>query len=581
MKRTRHGRRTAATLTALALGAGGLAALAAPATAATAAAAGGDKVAKLPISSYSELVVDSVHERLYISDDRRSRTGGEVQVYDFAGTKVGVLPTDSSPTGMALSADASTLHVSQSNGILAFDTATAQRTALVRAHYSVECPRDVAFAGGRQWYAETAATGDCDNRNTRLFGVDGTTAVSTEWNDTGRLRLTEGPGAPDRLVMGQSRGNGVADPFLTVFDTSGSTLVRGPQRRFAGAGGQGALHLRDLALSADGKRIAVADGSAGTRLLNTSDLSDAPVPYQPLPEGATATAVAFGGDGKYVARGSAASGGTADLLVQPADPADRTTPVEFAFEGALQGDLVASRGLGWSQDGTRLFAVTSNIYGNEFWLHVIQPPAVQYDARFTGSPTTTPKQPVVGEPLGIRGRLELDGPAPAEPAKVSAVRHDARGDRAVPAVEVEADGTFTLLDVPSSVGEATYTLSFTGSLVHRPAEDITVGVTVAKAPTAITLSAPAEATKGEGLEITGRLTAQGRGLPAGVTLAVQRTDKKGSGVLTSAAVAADGTFRINDLPRATGSTTYEVGYAGDALHSPSTASATVRVRRAG
>ncbi|MBM7057922.1 hypothetical protein JS521_29825, partial [Streptomyces sp. RHZ10] len=42
-----------------------------------------------------------------------------------------------------------------------------------------------------------------------------------------------------------------------------------------------------------------------------------------------------------------------------------------------------------------------------------------------------------------------------------------------------------------------------------------------------------------------------------------------------------GTFRINDLPRATGSTTYEVGYAGDALHSPSTASATVRVRRAG
>ncbi|MFE2976158.1 hypothetical protein [Streptomyces sp. NPDC059258] len=161
------------------------------------------------------------------------------------------------------------------------------------------------------------------------------------------------------------------------------------------------------------------------------------------------------------------------------------------------------------------------------------------------------------------------------------MRHDARGDRAVPAVEVEADGSFTLLDVPSSVGEATYTLSFTGSLVHRPAEDITVGVTVAKAPTAITLSAPAEATKGEGLEITGRLTAQGRGLPAGVTLAVQRTDKKGSGVLTSAAVAADGTFRINDLPRATGSTTYEVGYAGDALHSPSTASATVRVRRAG
>lgn len=62
-------------------------------------------------------------------------------------------------------------------------------------------------------------------------------------------------------------------------------------------------------------------------------------------------------------------------------------------------------------------------------------------------------------------------------------------------------------------------------------------------------------------------------------MSVVRTDKKGTGALTSAAVAADGTFTIDDLPRAVGQVTYEVGYAGDALHSGSTASATVRVRR--
>lgn len=374
---------------------------------------------------------------------------------------------------------------------------------------------------------------------------------------------------------------GVTNPFLATFDASGSTLVRGPERRFADSGGKGALDLKDVAQSADGQRIAVADAAAGTRLLDAADLSDAPVPYQPLPEGATASAVAFSGDGKYIARGASAAGSTADLLVQAADPADRTTPLEFAFDGALEGDRIAPRGLGWSQDGARLFAVTTNLYGNEYWLHVIQPPAAQHDSRFTGALSTTPGQAVVGEPLGIRGRLELDGPASTEPVKVSAVRHDANGDRKLAAVEVDADGSFTVLDVPSLVGDATYTVSFTGDLTHRPAEDVTLAVAVAKAPTTLALTAPAEGVKGEALEITGKLTGQGRALPAGITLSVERTDKKGTGILTSAAVAADGTFRINDLPRANGQVTYAVGYAGDALHSGSKASATVRVRKAG
>jgi hypothetical protein len=45
------------------------------------------------------------------------------------------------------------------------------------------------------------------------------------------------------------------------------------------------------------------------------------------------------------------------------------------------------------------------------------------------------------------------------------------------------------------------------------------------------------------------------------------------------AVAADGTFRINDLPRVRGSVTYTVSYAGDDVHAASTAEATVLVRR--
>lgn len=575
LKMSRHYLRTASALAALTFATVGLTAVTAPA-----AQAAEDQVAKLPISSYSALVVDSVHERVYVTDDRRVRTAGLVQVYNFEGQKVGSLTTDSSPSGMALSADSATLYVSQSTGILSFDTVTQERTGQAYANYYVDCPRDVAFAGGKQWYTEVPALSDCDTRQSWLYGVEGSQVFQTGWNDMGRLRLASGPQAPDRLVMGQSRTAGVTnDPFVTTFDASGDTLVRGPERRFADSEGKGALDLKDIAQSADGQRIAVADAAGGTRLLEAADLSDAPVPYQPLPTDATASAVSFSGDRKYIARGASAAGSTPDLLIQPADPEDRTAPLEFAFDGALDGNRIAPRGLGWSQDGARLFAVTTNTYGTEYWLHVIQPPAAQFDSRFTGSLTTAPSQAVVGEPLGLRGRLEVDGPAPTEPLKVSAVRHDANGDRKLAAVEVDADGSFTVLDVPSLVGEATYTVSFTGDVTRRPAQDITLTVPVAKAPTAIALTAPAEAIKSAGLEITGRLTAQGRPLPAGIALTVTRTDRQGTGTLTSAAVASDGTFRINDLPRATGAVTYEVAYPGDDLHTGATAAATIRVRR--
>ncbi|MFI6727556.1 Ig-like domain repeat protein [Streptomyces atratus] len=585
MNKIRHHGRIAATLAALTLSTAGLTALAPPAAHAADGPVAdgpvaGDTVAKLPISSYSAMVVDSVHERVYLTDDRRDRTANQVHVYNFEGQKVGSLPTGTAPSGMALSTDSGTLYVSQSSGILAFDTVTQERTGFAFTAYDAGCPRDLAFAGGKEWHTETPYDSGCDTNWTWLYGTSGNRSVDTGWNAAGRLRLASGPEAPDRVVMAQTRSTGEPNPFLTTFDASGDTLVRGPERRFADSEGQGALDVKDVAQSADGRRIAVADAAygAGTRLLDAADLSDAATAYQPLPEGVRASAVAFSGDGKHIARGAAATGSTADLLVQPADPADGTAPLEFAFEGALDGDRIAPRGLGWSKDGARLFAVTTNAYGSEYWLHVIQPPAAQYDSRFTGTLSTAPGRPVVGEPLGIRGRLELDGPAPTEPVRVTAVRHDANGDRKLAPVEVDADGSFTVLDVPSLVGDTTYSVSFTGDITHRPAEDITLSVAVAKAPTTITLTAPAEATKSAGLTITGTLTGQGRPLPAGITLSVQRTDRKGTGTLTSAAVAPDGTFTVNDLPRAAGQVTYEVGYPGDDLHSASTASATVRVR---
>ncbi|MFJ3225817.1 YncE family protein [Streptomyces sp. NPDC086783] len=563
-----------ATLAALGMAGAGLTVGAAPS-----AVAATDSVAKLPISSYAAMVIDSAHERVYVTEDSRSSTDGSIQVYDFEGRKVATLTSSGPVSGMALSEDGGTLYASNHEMIAAYDTQTLTRSVYAYTPWYAYCGRQVAHSGGKVWYTQNFNTSDCYSYTNTLYGVAGGSAYDTKWSAAGRLQLATGDGAPNRLFMGQPPSGAEKDPFLTSFDTGGDTLVRGAARRFADADGKGALNFKDMSVSADGKLLAVADAGYGTRLLNTADLSDADGSYAPLPAGATASAVAFSGDGTYLARGASASGSTADLLVQKADPGSAATPLEFAFEGSLDGDRVAPRGLGWSKDGTRLFAVTTNASGSEYWLHVIQPPAAQYDSRFTGGLSHSPSRAVVGEALAVRGRLTLDGTAPVDPVKVSAVRTDASGTHRLASVEARADGTFTVLDEPDRVGEATYTVSYLGDLTHRPAEDVSLTVPVAKAPTTLTLTAPDEATLGGGVEITGTLGRQGPALEPGATVRVERTDRLGSGALSSVAVGADGTFTVKDLPRTTRTVTYTLSYAGDALHEGATASAQVEVRR--
>lgn len=573
----RNTRRLAATLLTAALAAGGLTVAAAPA----AHAAASDVVAKLPISSFSALAVDSVHQRVYVADSNLGSydNKGLVAVYDFSGERVTTITTQRHVSGLALNADATTLYVGGREGMLKYDTVTHQPQGGLSLSADT-CGRSVALAGGTVYYTSsyTNYVSDCEGSLTYVhsYHADNTAQV-TGWQDYGRLQLEAGPG--DRLLMGQPLNSKAPNPFLAVYDASGTTLVRTAGRRFADADGKGAQNLKDMAFSADGSRVAVADAAAGTRLLNTSDLSDAATGYPALPSGASASAVAFSGDGKYLARGASATGATPDLLLSPADPGDATAPLEFVFEGSLDGDRVAPRGMEWSADGSRLFAVTTNTVGNQYWLHIVQPPAVQYDTRFTGGLTHSPAQAVAGEALAVRGRLELDGPAPTEPLKVTATRTDAGGTHELGTVTVKADGTFTVLDEPDLVGDATYTVSFLGDLTHRPATDVTHTVSVGRAGSSIALTAPAEASMSTGVHITGTFTAQGKALPERAVLKVERTDRLGTGTLSSVTVAADGTFTIDDLPRTRRDTTYTVSWPGDDLHSAATASATVRVTR--
>jgi hypothetical protein len=103
---------------------------------------------------------------------------------------------------------------------------------------------------------------------------------------------------------------------------------------------------------------------------------------------------------------------------------------------------------------------------------------------------------------------------------------------------------------------------------------------VAEGPTktkpSITLTAPANTTRGAALTITGRI---GESLPAGTSLSVRRTDEESpSGVgLASVTTDASGAFRFTDKPQAGGTITYTVSFAGAGDYAASSAAARIAV----
>ncbi|MGW1071431.1 Ig-like domain repeat protein [Streptomyces sp. NPDC002537] len=566
----------------LTVGAGALA-LAGPAQADSGGAA--DVVAKLPVGSFGQMVVDEANQHVFIAESGNSGTAWKLLVYNFRGELVKAWD-DAAVTALALSEDGRTLYAA-GGALYEYDTATLTRKTKNFFQNTTwgSCDRQFALSGDKVWYTHPDSSGKqgCADGYFELWNLKGPLWGEVRERDfryaiNGPMRLAVSPKLPGKMILGTDATPSSPNPALYLLDISGEKIKIDQQRFFTKGADAAGFDLKDMAFSPDGKRLAVADGKGGHRLLNSSDLSDAATGYQPLTDGARATAVAFSGDGKYVARGAAASGDGADILVQNADPATGTQQRAYVFDKPDQGDRVAQRGLAWGGKGRDLFAVTTNAEHSGYWLRVLHDPQPVYDARFAGELGTDAQQPVVGARLKINGRLELDGPAPAEPVKVTAVREDADGKHAVGEATVAEDGTFTVEDTPARVGRAVYTVSFAGDASHRPGKDATLTVQVAKAKSAIGLSAPERSRIGHELDFTGKLTSDGAAIPEGQTVTVVRKAPLGAEkTLGTAKVAADGTFHVVDKPWAAGRTTYTVSWNGGDSHEGASATATVKV----
>ncbi|MFD5817247.1 Ig-like domain repeat protein [Streptomyces sp. NPDC127038] len=519
--------------------------------AASAAHADGHTV--LPVTSVGDVVVDAVHQRVFVSDP----ADGKVVATDYSGDVVGTLDSLPQAEGLELSADSQTLYVAVegSDQIAAIDTAgltESTRYSTGTAH----APATLARAGGKLWFGYgTAANGNIGSLD--LSGTEPVLAVALDGRWYSAPRLASNPAAPGVLAAAVP---GLSPSAVATYDVSG------PDAPKLLAQGDAGSNLRDLAVTPDGSQVVTASGSPYEhQVLSTSDLTKVGgYPTDAYPNAVDIAAdgtVAAGIDGWY----------DPDVYIFKAGSTSALREYDFADTGT--GTLVPD-GLAWEPDGSRLFAVSGN--GSTYYLNTLTEPGKAATTVTVNAPASATR----GKPLTVSGKIAGGGALP-DGTTLTVTRTDTESPsgKALAPVTPAADGTFSFTDTPSVDGAVKYTVSYAGDASHSAASG-TDTVSVARSATTVTVNAPATGTRAKSLTVTGK-TSGPDALPAGTALAVKRTDLESpSGkALASVKTKADGTFSFADTPPAGGVVKYTVSYAGDASHTAASGSDTVTVSR--
>jgi hypothetical protein len=514
-----------------------------------------DSTAALPLSHYSHMLVDPIHQHIFFSSGAGNST---VLVTDFNGTAVATIDNEPGATGLALSPDGSAVYAALYNGdaISSIDT-----TSLTEAHrYSTGAgsnPRSVAYASGKVWFGYGgSAQGNIGSIDTSTdpAAVTLNTVGGSSWYSAPLLAAD--PSAPGVLLAADQD---TSPPYLERYDVSSGSPVSGVRRWL-----QSSSNVGDMQITPDGSDVVVATGAPYYhQVFKLSDLSE----NGTYPSTAYPNSVAIAPDGT-VAAGSYASYDK-DVYIYGAHT---STPINtYDFGNAT----LATAGLAWDPDGSKLFAVTTDVYGANPTLHVLSNPEAAASTLTLTGPTTG----VPSRQLTLNGALASAAAVPAgQHVQVSRVDPVNPSGIALPDAVTDANGAFTVTDTPTTAGETSYRVSYAGDSKHLAAT-ASYTVKVAKLATAMTFTAPATSGRTAALTVTGTLNSGP--YPSGQTVQITKKDlAHTSGYsLGAATVGTDGSFTVHDTPQIGGANTYTVSYPGDDAHQAATASATVQVSR--
>ncbi len=535
--------RIRAVLTAAGLAAAGLAI--APLSAAHA-----DTSVTLPLTSYSQMVVDSAHGHLFFSQGSTSKNS--ILVTDFAGKTVTTITGQTAVMGIALSPDGSTLYAALSGAhtVTAISTENLQQTASYPLG-DANTPYSVAVQSGKLWVSyDTGTIGSATIGDFDLSAA--TPALETQaamggWYSAPMIAAD--PTDAGHVLVAIQQG---MDPAPAAsYDTGADPVTLNAKKADLPDDCENA---QDLAVVPGGAQFVPACGYPYAHFrYSSADLSG---------QGSYGStnypnSVAFASGNGLVAAGVSTSSPDVYVYAQGGD-----TPINVynAGYGALD-----ARGLGLTADGSKLFAVTGA--SGAYTLHVYDSPG-DLGAELTLSSAGV----TVGHPVTIDGTLRTTGASPVAGATIS-VSRTGPGGTAKLTETTGADGSYSVTDTPPSAGTFTYTASYAGDASVAPAT-ATGTVTVSKMAPGLSMSVtPTAATYRPVVHITVHLgTANGDktvsvyAKPAGATR---------QALLKTGTVSSTGTMSLT-FPT-TYNTTFSAVFAGDASYTPKSVSVAVSV----
>jgi Carboxypeptidase regulatory-like domain len=522
----------------------------------TAASAQAATATALPITSFYQIVADTSHSHLFISQGSSSEN--EILVTNLAGQPVGSIAGQDGVMGLALSPDGSTLYaaLSADHAVTAISTATLQQTA----SYSLgdaNTPRDVAVQSGRVWVSYdtssgvgNAAIGDIDlsaatpgfQTQPAMGGWYSAPELAADPSDTGILVAVQ----PDE-----------EPPAAATYTVSANPATQDGHATLLNCG-----FAEDLAVAPGGGQFVLPCGPDAVFRYSTADLSQ---------QGSYAStdnpvAVAINGAGQ-VALGSRASSPAPDLYVYNAGGDAPLNSYNLETSG---GDL-AARGLAWSADAAQLFAVLGNSSDGSYALQVIDGSALVPATLTLNGPATATQ---ATKPVTLTGKLSLPSGAPVADAAIAMTRSVSGGTSKTFAVTTAADGTYSLTDAPPAVGTYTYTASYAGNSTTAAATASTT-VNVTGLPASLTVTTKSAVfTYKPAVQVTAHLgTTHGNRKVSIYAQAVGRTART---LLKTGTVNSSGKLTVTYA--AAHSTTFSAVFSGDDRYASKTATHVIYVK---
>ena len=404
-------------------------------------AAGTASAATAHVTSPGGIVADGALKRVFVGDS----SAGTVAATDYSGAVLGSVGGVTGVSDLAVSDDGATVYAAapEIHEIWAIDAATLD----VKARYTVSTttgPRHVAFSGGKVWFSYgdqwDGDLGSVDPAVDPASGTDPVTLAQFPTEGTsigiwGQALLDTDPSQPGVLAVGET---GLSTDSMAVLDVS------------SGKPALVAWHNGDYSLN---------DG--------IGDIDLVPGGSQVLVNGKDRDAYA---DGQFKAAGSYPSGQLADvasnglvaqvsggkiLTYQP----NATLPLHTYDQGSSR-----TAALTWAPDDSRIFAlVGTDVENGGYSLKVLSDTALNNPTLTVNAPSTATR----AKKLTVTGRLTATVPLPAG-ATLQVTRTDLESPngKALPAVTVKPDGTYSFTDTPPAGGTVTYKVKYAGDAEH-------------------------------------------------------------------------------------------------------------------